>query len=109
MGYTVRNLKEVDDSAPEFGMSPDVEARFARKPLESQKVAVSYQRLQPNVRMPFGHTHAGQEEIYVMLGRSAPMKLDDELVELRQWDAVRVDPETMRAIEAGRAATGWWS
>ena len=128
MGYTVRNLKEVDDSAPEFGMSPDVEARFARKPLESQKVAVSYQRLQPNVRMPFGHTHAGQEEIYVMLGGSARMKLDDELVELRQWDAVRVDPETMRAIEAGPGGveylaiggpiglandadvvTGWWS
>jgi mannose-6-phosphate isomerase-like protein (cupin superfamily) len=101
MGYTIQNLKEVDDAAPAFGMSPDVEARFARKPLESKKVALSYQRLQPNVRMPFGHTHAGQEEIYVVLGGSARAKLDDEVVELRQWDALRVDPETMRAIEAG--------
>jgi mannose-6-phosphate isomerase-like protein (cupin superfamily) len=101
MGYTIRNLKEVDDAAPTFGMSPDVEARFARKPLESKKVALSYQRLQPNVRMPFGHTHAEQEEIYVVLGGSAQAKLDDEVVELRQWDALRVDPETMRAVEAG--------
>ena len=101
MGYTLRNVKEVDDSAPAFGMSPDVEARFARKALESRQVALSYQRLQPNVRMPFGHTHAAQEEIYVVLSGSGQAKLDDDVVELGQWDALRVDPETMRAIEAG--------
>lgn len=101
MGYTLRNVREVDDAAPAFGMSPDVEARFARKALESRKVAVSYQRLQPNVRVPFGHTHAAQEEIYVVLSGSGRAKLDGEIVELRQWDALRVDPETMRAIEAG--------
>lgn len=101
MGYTLRNVREVDDAAPAFGMSPDVEARFARKALESRQVAVSYQRLQPNVRMPFGHTHAAQEEIYVVLSGSGRAKLDGEIVELRQWDALRVDPDTMRAIEAG--------
>jgi mannose-6-phosphate isomerase-like protein (cupin superfamily) len=101
MGYTLRNVKEVDDSAPAFGMSPDVEARFARKALESQQVALSYQRLQPNVRMPFGHTHATQEEIYVVVAGSGRAKLDDNVVELQRWDALRVDPATMRAIEAG--------
>lgn len=101
MGYTLRNVKEIDDSAPAFGMSPDVEARFARKALESQQVALSYQRLQPNVRMPFGHTHATQEEIYVVVAGSGRAKLDDDVVELQQWDALRVDPATMRAIEAG--------
>ncbi|HUZ99301.1 MAG TPA: hypothetical protein VMU74_08070 [Gaiellaceae bacterium] len=101
MGYTLRNVKDVEDSAPAFGMSPDVEARFARKTLESRQVALSYQRLQPNVRMPFGHTHAQQEEIYVVLAGSGRAKLDDEIVELQPWDALRVDPATMRAIEAG--------
>ncbi|MGH2999481.1 MAG: hypothetical protein ACRDNM_09285 [Gaiellaceae bacterium] len=102
MGFTVRNLKEdVDDVAPSFGLSPGVEVRFARAPLESKKVAVSYQRLKPNVRIPFGHKHASQEEIYVVLSGSATAKLDDETVELTQWDALRVDPETMRGIEAG--------
>jgi len=101
MGYTVRNLKQVEDSATAFGLSPDLEARFARKPLESKKVAVSYQRLLPNVRIPFGHRHAAQEEIYVVLEGSARAKLEDEVVELQQWDALRVDPETMRGIEAG--------
>jgi mannose-6-phosphate isomerase-like protein (cupin superfamily) len=101
MGFTLKNLKQVDDAAPAFGMSPDLEARFARKPLESQKVAVSYQRLLPDVRVPFGHTHAAQEEIYVVLSGSGHAKVGDDIVELQQWDALRVDPETMRAIEAG--------
>ena len=101
MAYTVRNLKEVDDAASAFGLSPDLEARFARKPLESKQVAVSYQRLLPNVRIPFGHRHEQQEEIYVVIAGSARAKVDDETVELRQWDALRVDPETMRGIESG--------
>lgn len=101
MGYTVRNLKEVDDAASAFGLSPDLEARFARKPLESTKVAVSYQRLQPSFRIPFGHKHAAQEEIYIVLSGSATAKVEDETIELQQWDALRVDPDTMRGIEAG--------
>ena len=92
---------EVEDAAPRFGLSPGLEARFAREPLESRKVAVSYQRVQPNMRVPFGHRHAAQEEIYIVLSGSAKVKLDDEVVELARWDALRVDPETMRAFESG--------
>ena len=101
MGFTVRNLKDVEDAAPAFGLSPDLEARFARTALESKKVAISYQRVAPNFRIPFGHKHAAQEEIYVILSGSAQAKVGGETVDLRQWDALRVDPETMRGIEAG--------
>jgi quercetin dioxygenase-like cupin family protein len=101
MGYTVRNLKDVDDAATAFGLSPDLEARFARKPLESKRVAISYQRLQPGFRIPFGHKHAAQEEIYVVLSGSVRAKVEGETVELAQFDALRVDPETMRGFEAG--------
>ena len=31
------------------------------------------------------------------------MKLDEEIVELREWDAVRVPPGTWRGYEAGPA------
>jgi len=82
-------------------MAPDVEARFARRPLECEQLALSYQRLAPNARMPFGHKHAAQEEIYVLLDGSAHVKLENEVVELAKLDALRVDPETMRAFEAG--------
>jgi quercetin dioxygenase-like cupin family protein len=100
MAYTRKNLLELDDSAVAFGLS-GVEARFARKALGSTKVGLSYQKLLPNVRVPFGHHHAEQEEIYVVLNGSARMKVGDEIVELASMDAIRVDPETMRAVEAG--------
>ena len=64
-------------------------------------MALSYQRLQPNFRIPFGHKHAAQEEIYIVISGSATAKVEDETIELQQWDALRVDPDTMRGFEAG--------
>ena len=100
-GYTIKNLKEVEDSAPKFGLSPGLEARFARESLELQSSGVSYQRLAPNTRVPFGHRHTQQEELYLIVGGSGRIKLDDDVVELRQWDAARISSETMRCVEAG--------
>jgi mannose-6-phosphate isomerase-like protein (cupin superfamily) len=99
--YTLKNLKEVEDSATAGGLSPDLEARFARKPLEGERVGVSYQRLAPNFRIPFGHKHTDQEEVYVLLSGSARLKIGDEVVELKPFDAVRVSNDTMRNPEAG--------
>jgi mannose-6-phosphate isomerase-like protein (cupin superfamily) len=98
--YTLTNLKEVEDSAPKFGLSPDLEARFVRE-LGLQNSAISYQRLAPSFRMPFAHKHAEQEEVYVILSGGGRLKLDDEIIEVRQWDAVRVPNETTRNFEAG--------
>ncbi len=100
-GYTIVNLKEVEDQAPKFGYSPNLEARFATVPLELQNSGMSYLRLAPNFRVPFGHKHKLQEELYVLISGSGRVKLDDEVVELKAWDAVRVPGETMRCFEAG--------
>ncbi len=100
-GYTVRNLKEVEDSALKFGLSPGLEARFARESLGLESSGVSYQQLAPNTRGPFGHRHNQQEELYLIVSGSGRIKLDDDVVALRQWDAVRISPETMRCLEAG--------
>jgi hypothetical protein len=100
-GYTVANLKQVEDMAPRFGLAPDLEARFANVPLELENSGLSYQRLAPGFRMPFGHRHKVQEELYVVVGGSARLKLDNEIVELGRWDAVRVPNEAMRCFEAG--------
>ena len=100
--YTLKNLKEdVEDSAVQFGLSPALESRFAREPLELQNSGVSYLRLAPGERVPWGHTHKQQEEVYVVVGGSGRIKLDDEIVDLRQWDAIRIAKETMRDVEAG--------
>jgi mannose-6-phosphate isomerase-like protein (cupin superfamily) len=101
-GYTIRNLKEdVEDQAPKFGMAPGLEARFATSELEFEKGGLAYERLAPNFRIPFGHKQREQEEVYVLVNGSGRVKLDDEIVELKQWDAVRVSREVMRNFEAG--------
>jgi len=100
-GYTIRNLKEIEDYAPKFGLSPGLEARFAGEALELENSRVSYQRLAPSSRIPFGHKHKQQEELYLVVGGSGRIKLDDDVVELKQWDAVRISKETMRCVEAG--------
>lgn len=101
MGYALRNLKELDDAAPAFGIGDKLEARFARKALDAKQVGLSYQRLQPNARIPFAHRHKTQEEIYVVLSGSGRAKLEDEIVDLNPWDALRVDKDTTRGFEAG--------
>jgi mannose-6-phosphate isomerase-like protein (cupin superfamily) len=100
-GYTHLNLKDVEDQAPKFGMSPEMEARMARVPLELEGFGVSYQRLAPNYRLPFGHRHRNQEEVYVVVGGGGRAKVEHEIVELRPWDALRVPNDTMRGFEAG--------
>jgi mannose-6-phosphate isomerase-like protein (cupin superfamily) len=100
-GYTVKNLKEIEDAAVAGGLSPDLEARFARTPLEAEQGGLSYQRFAPGYRSSFGHTHEDQEEIYVILSGSGRLKLDDDVVEVGQWDAVRIARDVTRAFEAG--------
>jgi mannose-6-phosphate isomerase-like protein (cupin superfamily) len=99
--YTVTNLKEVDDAAAQFGLAPSLEARFARKPLGCEQLAVSYQRVAPGFRVPFGHRHARQEEVYVILSGGGSLKIDDDVVEVGPLDAIRLAPEAMRGLEAG--------
>jgi len=48
-----------------------------------------------------GHSHREQEEIYLVVSGSGRIKLDDQIAQLRQWDLVRVAPETVRALESG--------
>ena len=128
-GYTKLNLKkDVEDQAPNYDMSPQLEFRVAREPLETENAAISYLRVAPNFRLPFGHTHDEQEEVYVLVGGRARIKLDDEVLELRPFDAIRIHRDTMRNLEGGpdgaelirsgapnagpgdvQMSPGWWS
>jgi len=101
-GFTKVNLKDdVDDQAPNFGLSPNIEARMARVPLEMENSGISYQRIAANFRIPFAHKHKNQEEVYVVVSGSVRMKVEDEILDLKQWDAVRVHKDTMRGFEGG--------
>jgi uncharacterized cupin superfamily protein len=100
--YSHINLKtDVDDQAPNFGLSPNLEARMARVALGLENSGVSYIRIAPGFRIPFGHKHKQQEEVYVLVNGSARIKIEDEVRDLKQWDAVRLHRDTLRGFEAG--------
>jgi mannose-6-phosphate isomerase-like protein (cupin superfamily) len=126
-GYTKQNLLQVENQAPKFGMPDELEARFGRTAIEGQELGLTLFRLAPNYRIPFGHKHANQEEVYVVVKGSGRVKVEDEIVDVGQWDAIRLDKDTMRNVEAGpngieylafgagddptevEMAHGWWS
>jgi uncharacterized cupin superfamily protein len=93
-------LMELENSAERYGIE-GMEARFARKALGSETLGLSYQKLTPGFRQPFGHTHSEQDEAYVILSGTGRIKVEDELVEVAQWDVVRVPAGVTRAIESG--------
>ena len=100
--YTLSNLRDdVEDVAPKFGMPPGMEARFASRDLGLSRCGVSLQKLAPEGTQPFGHSHREQEELYVIVAGGGKVKLDDEVVDVRAWDAVRVEPGVTRAFSAG--------
>jgi quercetin dioxygenase-like cupin family protein len=97
--YVKVNLLELNDSVGD--RVPEIEGRFGRTKLESRDLGVSHFRYAPGFRSPMGHRHREQEEAYVVASGSGRVLLDGEVIELRQWDAVRVSPEVVRAFEAG--------
>ena len=125
--YTKYNLREVENAAPKFEMPEEMEARFARGAIDGETLGLSLFTLAPNFRIPFGHKHPNQEEVYVLVKGSARIKIEDEVIELQPWDAVRIGKDTMRNVQAGpegaeyiafgagtdprdaEMAPGWWS
>jgi mannose-6-phosphate isomerase-like protein (cupin superfamily) len=101
-GYTKQNLRsDVENQAPKFGMPSEMAARFARTPIGGETLGLSLFTLEPNFRIPFGHKHETQEEVYVIVRGSGRIKVEDEIVEVGEWDAVRFARGTMRNVEAG--------
>ena len=105
MPFTHRNIKDLQDVGSNFDGAPDLEFRLATRALELEKSGLGYQRIPAGYRFPLGHTHKTQEEVYVVLRRERADELDDEIVELKEWDAVRVLPGTWRGDQAGRRAS----
>jgi mannose-6-phosphate isomerase-like protein (cupin superfamily) len=101
MSHTKKNLRDVQDAAVKYGMSDNQEAHFARRDLEAEQTGIAYLIIKPGQREAFAHRHREAEEIYVVFAGSGRVKLDDELVDLLELDAVRVGPGTARQFEAG--------
>jgi quercetin dioxygenase-like cupin family protein len=98
MEWTKKSFDAVADKSPK---DLPMQWRFARGALKSPELGVSRFTYEPGARMPWGHRHQVQEEVYVVAGGSGRAKLDDEIIELDTWDVLRVAPAVMRSFEAG--------
>jgi mannose-6-phosphate isomerase-like protein (cupin superfamily) len=125
--YTHMSVLDVEDAAEKFGMSESQESRFAFADYEAEQTGFALHRFKPGKRQPFGHRHDEAEEVYFVVSGSGRVKLDDDVLELRALEAVRVSPGVMRAFEAGpdgleilafgprrgddrgEIVQGWWS
>ena len=87
--YTHKNLADVEDSAPKYGFS------------ETQETGISFQRVKPGKRQAFAHRHEEAEDVYLVLSGSGRMKLDDDIIDVKPLDAIRVSAGVTRVFEAG--------
>jgi mannose-6-phosphate isomerase-like protein (cupin superfamily) len=101
LSYTIKNLRETQDSAPKFGLDEVGEAHFPREELKARSIGLAYHVLKPGKRSAFGHRHEQAEEIYVVLSGGGQMRLDEQIQEIGPLDAIRVAPQVARAFEAG--------
>jgi|SRR4029079_727826 len=99
--YTLKNLADVEDAAVEGGFSDNQEARFAGRDLDLDTLGISYQVVKAGKHHAFGHRHKEVEEVYVVLDGAGTCKLDDEEVDVKRLDAIRVGPSVTRGFAAG--------
>jgi len=99
--YTRVNLKQVENVAPQFGIAEGMESRFAGRDLALERVGLTAFTLAPGFRVPFGHKHVDQEEVYVVVSGSARIKIEEDVIDLDTFDAVHVPGSAMRNLEAG--------
>jgi uncharacterized cupin superfamily protein len=99
--YTKKNLREVEDAAVKHGFSETQMARFAGGDLDCEKIGLALEGVKPGARQAFGHRHAEDEEVYVVIEGNGRMRLGEDLIDVERLDAIRVAPGVMRAFEAG--------
>jgi mannose-6-phosphate isomerase-like protein (cupin superfamily) len=97
--YTVVKVSDVPDQAENLGIDPEkFEVRFMRNDLNCEHCGVSFARYSKGYAAK-GHTHNRQEEIYLLIsGRAQALVGDNKVIDLEPWTAIRVPPETPRAL-----------
>lgn len=93
--YAIKNFDDIETSGTD-----EIDGRFSRKILDSTELGVSRWRYEPGTQTR-GHRHEVQEEVYAVINGSGRVKLDDEIIEVKQWDVIRVAPKVARGFEAG--------
>ena len=100
-GYARINFDDVTDLAAQYGMGDLGEARYVREDVGAEQIGMTLYRMNPGRRGGFGHRHERAEEMYLVLSGTGRVKIDDDVLDLRALDVVRVAPPSVREFEAG--------
>ncbi len=97
-GYTVVKREDAFDAMakyPGFG-----EMRFFTAAADAEQVAITWRSMPPGTggRGSYGHRHAEQEEIYLVVRGTLTFKVDDDVFEAGPHTAVRVAPDAFRSV-----------
>ena len=97
--YQIVRLEDVDDWLGDY----PGEMRGITYAIGAEQVALTHRRMPQHTgsKGSYGHRHKKQEEIYFVLSGKLQFKLNDEIVEVGERQAVRIPPETW---QIGRAS-----
>jgi mannose-6-phosphate isomerase-like protein (cupin superfamily) len=95
-GYTIKTLADVPDVLGDY----PGEMRMLTTDLGAEQVALTYRRMPQHTggKGSYGHNHATQEELYLVVSGTLQFKLGDEVVECQRGTAIRVAPEVIRSV-----------
>lgn len=98
--YKLVKVSDIPDQGRNITGTDNLEIRFLRNDLGCEDCGVTYARYKAGWTPSIGHRHKRQEEVYVLISGRAQAKLDDEVVDLEPWTALRIPKETVRAVRA---------
>ncbi|HWT90295.1 MAG TPA: cupin domain-containing protein [Solirubrobacterales bacterium] len=95
--YTIVNADEVEDHYADSDVPGEFHA--LTEALGAEQVAATLIRVPPHsdFEQGTGHSHAEQEELYIVTRGTLTMRFDDEVREVSAGSAVRVAPATVRS------------
>jgi len=62
---------------------------------------ISFNSFEPNVALPFVHSHKMNEEIYIIVNGNGEFMIDDDIIAVKEGDVLRIAPQGKRGIKAG--------
>jgi len=94
--YQIVQLEEVDDWLGDY----PGEMRGITYAIGAEQVALTHRRMPQHTgsKGSYGHRHKTQEEIYFVLSGKLQFKLDDEILEVTERQAIRIPPQTWRGV-----------
>lgn len=73
---------------------------FLHDLLDLTSCEISVNSMSAGVKLPFNHKHKQNEEIYIFLKGNGSMTLDNEIIDVKEGDCIKVLPQAVRTMEA---------